>query len=44
VLYSAPGPEARVLGGGLIARTERAPAAEALLGALLGDRAATVPA
>ena len=35
VLYSAPGDEARVLGGGFIDRSERSPAAEAMLSSLL---------
>lgn len=35
VLYSAPGDEARVLGGGFIDRSERSPAAEAMLSTLL---------
>ncbi|MDP3523799.1 MAG: tRNA 2-thiouridine(34) synthase MnmA, partial [Hoeflea sp.] len=35
VLYSAPGDEARVLGGGFIDRSERSPAAEAMLISLL---------
>ena len=35
VLYSAPGDEARVLGGGFIERSERSPAAEAMLSTLL---------
>ncbi|MFB9947626.1 tRNA 2-thiouridine(34) synthase MnmA [Rhizobium puerariae] len=35
VLYSADGPDARVYGGGFIERSERAPAAEASLQALL---------
>ena len=35
VLYSAPGDEARVLGGGFIDRSERSPAAEAMLSHLL---------
>ena len=35
VLYSAPGDEARVLGGGFIERSERSPAAEAMLSMLL---------
>lgn len=35
VLYSAPEDEARVLGGGFIDRSERSPAAEAMLSSLL---------
>jgi len=35
VLYSAPGDEARVFGGGFIDRSERSPAAEAMLSTLL---------
>jgi len=35
VLYSLPGDEARVLGGGFIDRSERSPAAEAMLSTLL---------
>jgi tRNA-uridine 2-sulfurtransferase len=35
VLYSAPGDEARVFGGGFIDRSERSPAAEAMLSHLL---------
>ncbi|KGF68806.1 tRNA 2-thiouridylase [Hoeflea sp. BAL378] len=35
VLYSAPGDEARVLGGGFIDRSERSPVAEAMLSHLL---------
>ncbi|WP_417436291.1 tRNA 2-thiouridine(34) synthase MnmA [Hoeflea sp.] len=35
VLYSAPGDEARVFGGGFIDRSERSPAAEAMLSNLL---------
>jgi len=35
VLYSAPGDEARVYGGGFIDRSERSPAAEAMLSTLL---------
>ncbi|MCY0096417.1 tRNA 2-thiouridine(34) synthase MnmA [Hoeflea ulvae] len=35
VLYSAPGDEARVLGGGFIDRSERSPEAQALLSSLL---------
>jgi tRNA-specific 2-thiouridylase len=35
VLYSAPGDEARVFGGGFIDRSERSPAAEAMLAHLL---------
>jgi tRNA-specific 2-thiouridylase len=44
VLYDADGPDARVLGGGFIARSERADATEAQLarlGALQGDLAVT---
>lgn len=40
VLYSAAGDEARVLGGGFIARSERSPEAEAMLANLLETRAA----
>jgi len=40
VLYSAPGDEARVLGGGFIDRSERSPAAEAMLSTLLRPAAA----
>ncbi len=39
-LYSAPGADARVYGGGFIARSERAEAAEARLKALLSAAAA----
>ena len=35
VLYSGPGDEARVFGGGFIDRSERSPAAEAMLSTLL---------
>jgi tRNA-specific 2-thiouridylase len=35
VLYSAPGDDARVYGGGFISRSERSPAAEAMLANLL---------
>ena len=35
VLYSGPGDEARVFGGGFIDRSERSPAAEAMLSSLL---------
>jgi tRNA-specific 2-thiouridylase len=35
VLYSAPGDDARVYGGGFISRSERSPAAEAMLATLL---------
>jgi tRNA-uridine 2-sulfurtransferase len=35
VLYSAPGNDARVYGGGFIERSERSPAAEAMLKALV---------
>jgi tRNA-specific 2-thiouridylase len=35
VLYSAPGNDARIFGGGFIHRTERAPEAEAMLRAVL---------
>ncbi len=37
VLYSAPGADARVYGGGFIERSERAPAAESQLKALLAS-------
>ncbi|MHB0951725.1 MAG: tRNA 2-thiouridine(34) synthase MnmA [Allorhizobium sp.] len=37
VLYSAPGPDARVYGGGFIERSERSPDAEASLKALLAS-------
>ncbi len=41
VIYSAPGPDARVYGGGFIERSERSGAAEASLKALLaGTQAA----
>jgi tRNA-uridine 2-sulfurtransferase len=40
VLYSAPGNDARVYGGGFIERSERSPAAEAMLKALMpGEQA-----
>jgi tRNA-specific 2-thiouridylase len=39
-LYSAPGDNARVYGGGFIERSEREPAAEASLKALLTSSAA----
>jgi tRNA-specific 2-thiouridylase len=35
VLYSGPGDEARVFGGGFIDHSERSPAAEAMLSSLL---------
>ncbi|HLP70374.1 MAG TPA: aminomethyltransferase beta-barrel domain-containing protein, partial [Rhizobium sp.] len=40
VLYSAPGPDARVYGGGFIERSERSAPAEASLKALLSAPAA----
>ena len=40
VLYSAPGDDARVYGGGFISRSQRAPAAETQLQALLASIAA----
>jgi tRNA-specific 2-thiouridylase len=40
VLYSAPGDDARVYGGGFIARSERSPEAERMLSALLARPAA----
>ncbi len=40
VLYSAPGPDARVYGGGFIERSERSADAEASLKALLENQVA----